>query len=67
MKQKENKMETGNGLSRLESNDNFGRRFFCKAIAAGSFSWILGKAMVKRAHAAVDGKYANIMPNVKTS
>lgn len=43
------------------------RRFFCKIMALGGLGWVFGKIMPKAAHAKVDGKYTNNMPNVKTS
>jgi len=43
------------------------RSFFCKLMGLAGIGWAISKLGINEAHAKVDSKYTNIMPNVKAS
>jgi len=54
----------------IDEYGNLRRRFLSRLVTIGglgSLGILLGKVVPKKAHAKVDGKYTNNMPNVKTS
>ena len=54
----------------IDENGNLRRKFLGRLVTIGglgSLGILMGKVMPKKAHAMVDGKYTNCMPNVKTS
>jgi len=54
----------------IDESGKLRRKFLGRMVTIGglgSLGVLMGKVMPKKAHAMVDGKYTNCMPNVKTS
>lgn len=63
-------MISNTDIPEIDAHGNLRRRFLGKLLAIaglGSLGMFAGKAMPAKAHAKVDGRYINSMPNVKTS
>lgn len=63
-------MIANTNIPELDENGNLRRKFLSRLVVFGGLGGLgilMGKIMPEKAHAMVDGKYTNSMPNVKTS